>query len=168
MNKTWSFYHPDSGVFEPCTVSAPEGADLSSFAPGGHVQLEGEYDHLSQRYDVGDTEAVIDYQPPAPEDDELRTWSWDANIKRWVATLTVAGRKPPMLGTVEAQMLAIETTEQARPTRELVLALLAATTPPTEAVEALEAVEAELTALRAKRAAVEAATTHTDLDEIDL
>lgn len=168
MSKTWTFYDSATGLFQPGCSIGPEGADMSGFAPAGFLPMEGEFDHLSQRVNVEDTEEVIDYQPPAPDDDDLRTWDWDTETKRWVATPTVAGRKPAMLGTVEAQMLAIESTEQARPTRELVLALLAATTPPPEAVAALEAVEAELTTLRTKRAAIEAASTHTDLDDIEL
>lgn len=36
---------------------------------------------------------VIDYQPPAPADDQWQTWAWDAGIKRWVSAPTLLALK---------------------------------------------------------------------------
>ena len=36
------------------------------------------------------TGEVIDWQPDAPADDELRTWAWDEATRRWVAMPTLA------------------------------------------------------------------------------
>ncbi|MBT9495383.1 MAG: phage tail assembly chaperone [Paucibacter sp.] len=57
--------------------------------------LEGHFDHLSQRVAVdllGENggPVVVPYQPPAPPDDELRTWAWDQTSKRWRSTPTTA------------------------------------------------------------------------------
>ena len=36
---------------------------------------------------------VIDYQPPAPANDQWQTWAWDTSTKRWVSTPTLAAHK---------------------------------------------------------------------------
>lgn len=99
---TWHFYDLGTGLFADGTLVCPD-ADVAANTPAGYGALRGEFDALSQRVDVAAEQPaepeldehgqpvlwappVIDYQPPAPADDELRTWAWDAATKRWVAT----------------------------------------------------------------------------------
>lgn len=87
--RTWSFYDAATGAIAPARVTCPAGPNLAGNTPAGHVAIEGRFDHLSQRVNL-QTGQVEDYQPPAPADDELRTWAWNADTKRWVASPTDA------------------------------------------------------------------------------
>ena len=89
---TWSFYDAATGAIAPGSITCSP-AQLAANTPAGHLPLEGSFDPLSQRVVIaagGATPVVIDYQPPAPADDELQTWAWDAGTKRWLATPTLA------------------------------------------------------------------------------
>lgn len=78
-----SEYDPVTGVFTGRRFSRPcEAGPLATL-------LEGHFDHLSERIDLA-TGEVVDYRPPAPPDDELRTWAWDETTKRWRSTPTTA------------------------------------------------------------------------------
>lgn len=81
-----SLYDPATGLFTGQTVSGV----LAN--PSGLAAIPGVFDHLSQRVNL-ETGQIEDYQPDAPADDDLRTWDWDAQIKRWVATPTLAALK---------------------------------------------------------------------------
>jgi hypothetical protein len=107
----WSFYGPETGVLCPAHVLAPDGVDATGFAPEGALPIPGHHDWLSQRVDISVQPPppvlddlgndisppwyppVIDYQPPAPADDQWQTWVWDAGIKRWVSTPTLLAHK---------------------------------------------------------------------------
>lgn len=82
MNFTWSFYDAATGNIAPSRVTCPVGHNLETNTPPGHIAIAGVFDHLSQRVNLA-TGQVEDYQPDAPPDDELRTWSWDAQARRW-------------------------------------------------------------------------------------
>lgn len=65
-----------------------------SRTPEGQGFIEGVTDWLAQRVDLlADPPALVDYQPPAPPDDPMRTWAWDADKRRWVAVPTLAAIK---------------------------------------------------------------------------
>ena len=81
-----SYYDPATGLFSGASYAGSE-PELNGGA--GEAWLPGRFDHLSQRVDL-DTGEVIGYQPPAPPDDELRTWAWDETTKRWRSTPTIA------------------------------------------------------------------------------
>lgn len=85
----WSFYAAATGAIAPGRVTCAAGPNLAANTPAGHIPIAGAYDHLSQRVNLA-TGQVEDYQPDPPPDDELRTWAWDATIKRWVASPTDA------------------------------------------------------------------------------
>jgi hypothetical protein len=83
--KTWSFYHAETGTLHHgkfAMTGDPESAHfremLARNTPEGHVAIEGEYDHLSQRFDIA-SGAMVDYQPPQPSSDH----EWNAATKRW-------------------------------------------------------------------------------------
>lgn len=99
-----SIYDTDTGLFT--------GGRYSGVLqlPIGRASVRGEFDPLSQRVDITATPPdplpvdefghpipwvppVIDYQPPAPADDAMQTWAWDAQIKRWVSQPTLAALK---------------------------------------------------------------------------
>lgn len=98
----WRFYDPATGMLLPRRVICP-ASQLAWNTPAGTAPYRGDADPLSQRVDVAavpPTDApddwqppLIDYQPPAPADDQWQTWSWDAGTKRWVSTPTLAAIK---------------------------------------------------------------------------
>lgn len=86
MSSTWSFYDAATGTFSRGRIVCSP-AQLAANTPHGCVPIAGAFDPLSQRVDIG-TGQVVDYQPPAPTDDDLRTWAWNADTRRWVASPT--------------------------------------------------------------------------------
>ena len=84
------------------TFMAPREAAEANVPPG-KLLIPGPVDYLCMRVDVSAIPPepkpenwyppVIDYQPPAPADDPWQTWAWDAGIKRWVSTPTLAAVK---------------------------------------------------------------------------
>jgi hypothetical protein len=110
MSSAWSFYSPSTGALSSKRIICDASA-LEANTPDGYSAILGAYDYLSQRVDITATPPppvfddfgndisppwyppVIDYQPPAPPDDQWQTWAWDANIKRWVATPTLLAHK---------------------------------------------------------------------------
>jgi len=85
MKSTVSFFRLADGVFTGRQFTGrAEFAEIRD----GEDFVEGSFDHLSQRVDI-ETGEVVDYQPPAPDATPLNTYSWDASIKRWVATPTL-------------------------------------------------------------------------------
>ena len=94
-SKPWSFYRNSDGLLAPGGMTLPSAEAVAANTPAGYTAIEGHFDHLSQRVDLqllGENGApvVVPYQPPAPPDDELRTWAWDEAIKRWRSTPTLA------------------------------------------------------------------------------
>ena len=63
------------------------GDHLEVNTPAGCGAIAGQHDHMCRRIDLA-TGDVVDYQPPHPGDDSLRTWLWDASTKRWVPAKT--------------------------------------------------------------------------------
>lgn len=86
--RTWSFYDTATGALAPGSMTC-SAAQADANTPPGWAAIEGRFDHLSQRVNLA-TGQVEDYQPPAPADDELRTWAWDESTKRWIASPTDA------------------------------------------------------------------------------
>jgi hypothetical protein len=86
--RTWSFYDTATGAIAPGAMTCT-AAQADANTPPGHLTIEGRFDHLSQRVNL-QTGQVEDYQPPAPADDELRTWAWNVDTRRWVASPTDA------------------------------------------------------------------------------
>lgn len=83
----WSFYNNNTGLFAPHIFHG--GPSLVSVnTPADFTAIEGEFDHLSKRFDF-ETGEVVDYVPDAPPNDEMRTWEYSDISKRWrpVATL---------------------------------------------------------------------------------
>ncbi|MEY5098894.1 MAG: hypothetical protein RJA36_1613 [Pseudomonadota bacterium] len=153
----WSFYAPDTGLLSPAKSLLPEGVDPIGFAPAGHLPIEGRLDHLSCRVDVAAVRPqdqaetwrppVVDYVPPAPPDDELQTWAWDREARRWISSPTRAALQ--LLQTRElAAAIAEQEAAQARPTREVLMALAAGKPAPTAALQKLAAIEQAVAPLR--------------------
>lgn len=91
---TWSFAD-QSGTLVDRVYSGPTGG-LAANTPAGCIAVPGMHPHHSRRVewqpdDFGDGYPIIvPYQPPAPPADELQTWSWSAEIERWVSAPTLA------------------------------------------------------------------------------
>lgn len=86
---TWHFYRLSDGIFTGRALTAPSLAALQANTPEGCGALLGVSDWQSQRVDLA-TGLLVDWQPPAPADDELRTWRWDDSARRWVPVPTAA------------------------------------------------------------------------------
>lgn len=81
---------PDTGLFVGKSwmgphASVPQRGRLRAV----DVTHVANFDWCAMRVDLA-TGRVVDYQPPAPLDNEFETHSWDAQAKRWVATPTPA------------------------------------------------------------------------------
>ena len=89
--REWHIYRLADGALTGQSLWVEEGDDqvLSSNTPTGCGAVTGVTDWQAQRVDL-ETLEVVDWQPPAPANDELRTWSWSADVRRWVSTPTVA------------------------------------------------------------------------------
>lgn len=62
---------------------------IGANVPPGHGAISGVSDWQSQRVDV-ETGELIDYRPPEPPTDAMRTWRWDEDARRWLAVPTDA------------------------------------------------------------------------------
>ena len=84
----WHFYNLDTGLFNGASFVG-QTKNLANNTPSECGAAAGVIDWTSQKVDL-QTGAVVDYQPPAPADDQLRTWTWDGQARRWLATPTAA------------------------------------------------------------------------------
>lgn len=85
---TWHIYRLTTGQFTGQSFTG--GVDnLAANTPAGCGAIAGVADWMAQRVDL-ESGLVIDWTPPAPEDDVLRTWSWDAAARRWTPAPTDA------------------------------------------------------------------------------
>jgi hypothetical protein len=84
----WHLYALTTGHF---TGQAFTGGPLDAQAntPPGCGAVAGVDDWMAQRVDL-ESGQVVDWQPPAPADDGMRTWAWDAAARRWLSSPTSA------------------------------------------------------------------------------
>ena len=148
MMKHYSLFDVTTGAFIGREFVGTTAALVINIPPGC-AAVEGAHDHLSQRVDFA-TGQVVDWQPPQPPDDELRTWHWRTGPlgqSQWVPRLTDLARTQQAQALVQQRMDALERT-QGRAMRELAI-----TPGRSDARAALAAIEARMTALRAEFAA---------------
>lgn len=160
--RNWTIYNLESGIFLPGRVTCAEGAVN---VPEGCAALEGLYDPLSQAVDI-DTRRVVDVVPPAPADTDLQTWTWDAALRRHVATPTLLARKQQRAQPVQAAIEAIEAQQSPRPMREALVELFAGRQVPAETKARLVEISTAIAPLRSKLQAIAAASTQQELDAI--
>jgi hypothetical protein len=137
---------------------------LALNTPDGCTAVEGRHDPLSARWDEK-AQQVVDYQPPAPADDELRTWAWDKEARRWVSQPTLAALKLEQTAAI-AQALAAEDARSIRPMAELMVALADGLQPTQEAKAALDQIEQRKAALREELRVIDAASSETELQAV--
>lgn len=152
----YSVFRKVDGLFIGITLS--ESA-IEFNTPEGCEVIQGVFDYLSQRINIS-TGEVVDYQPPAPDDDDIRTWSWTSATKRWTSTPTLAAIKATRSAPIIAQLDAIDT-KLIRPAGEITQALALGQAIPTSAATRLTALNAEKAALRQFLAAIASATAAT-------
>jgi hypothetical protein len=141
MSRAFRFYDEVTGVIhERSIVTDTDAVTAAKFAalnaPRGHVAIEGQYDHLSQRVDIA-TSTVIDYQPPAPSADH----EWNTATKRWVVKAAVTARAQAKAAAL-AQIAVLEA-KGIRAGREAQLGMEGAQ-------ERLKALDYEIAGLRAQ------------------
>lgn len=98
--KIWSLCRADTGEFVGRTIACSP-AQLAAQTPAGMLAVEGRHDHLCRRLNL-QTGEVEPYQPPAPADDDLRTWAWDAEAERWAASPTLTALRLAKLAELKA------------------------------------------------------------------
>lgn len=81
----WHFYNADTGLLLGRSVSSTDAQDVERNTPAGCVAIAGDFDHLSQKFDL-ELGKVVDYQPAQPSPDH----EWDAKARRWQLTAKAA------------------------------------------------------------------------------
>ena len=85
-----NFYSLDTGVFTGDRYNGPESGLR---VPDGCGCWVGYVDHLSRKLDLSvEPHVLVDHQPPAPPSDEMQTWEWSPQRKRWLSVPTTAAR----------------------------------------------------------------------------
>lgn len=88
----------DGGILRHGTC-ALEDLQHQARAGTGEIVLPADaavpVDPGSQRVDL-QVGCLVDHQPPAPPNDEWRTWQWSAEAKRWVDTPTELALAVPL------------------------------------------------------------------------
>lgn len=164
--RTWHFYRLADGILTGRTVTLDDSDEalLQANTPPGCAAVADVFDWEAQRVDLKAGQ-LVDWQPPAPADDALRTWAWNAEARRWAPVPTLAALKAQRLARLQAAIEAQEAA-QARPVRELLAAMLAGGQADQAARDRFGAIAAKITALQLKRAAVEAAASAQELAAI--
>lgn len=148
MMKHYSFFDVTTGALIGREFVGTAEA-LAINIPPGCAAIEGTHDHLSRRVDFV-TGQVVDWQPPQPPDDELRTWHWRTGPlgqPQWVSRPTDLARTQQAQALVQQRMDALERT-QGRAMRELAI-----TPGRNDARGALAEIETRMVTLRAEFAA---------------
>lgn len=87
----WHLYSLDDGRLLGRSFSAPgtdaDDEDVALNTPAGCGVVAGVSDWQSQKVDL-DTGRLVDFQPPPPADDAMRTWEWHWVARRWVPVET--------------------------------------------------------------------------------
>lgn len=147
----WYFYDETTGLLSGRVLTGPESL-LADNTPPGHVAIEvsigAVLDPRNRRVNL-QTGEIEPYRPEPPPDDELRTWAWDDAAERWRPAPTAAALAQQRVRELQLQIDAAELA-QARPQRELLLAIADGKAAPAEAVAKLAEIEAAAVALRAE------------------
>jgi hypothetical protein len=107
MTITLSEYYVDTGLFTGVTIDMPGHLIGGAARPGCGV-VSGRHDPLSRRVDLT-TGEVVPYQPPAPADTDLVTWTWNTTTERYVAEPTLAAHRLAAWERIKAARNADET-----------------------------------------------------------
>lgn len=165
----WHLYRlVDGGILGRTfsTISADRGdpqvsAVLEANTPAGHGVVTGVVDWESQRVDLS-TGAVVDWQPPRPADEAMRTWTWNEQARRWLPVPTLAALRAARVSEAQAAIVGAEAA-QARPARELALAAALGQPAPAAALVRLQRLDDSVNALRGLLAQLGAATSADEL-----
>lgn len=163
MNNTYCAYTLADGQFTGLIISVP-AAELSANTPTGCGLLAGVFDPQRWRVDIATGQAV-ELLPEKPADTDHVTWAWDANLSRYLPTMTLQGARANVMGTVTAALASIDQTSGTdRAVRELLLASGISA----QAQTRIAAIEARAAAVRALAARCMQATTVDEVDAIGL
>lgn len=149
-----SLYALDTGIF---TGKRKQVFNVVAATPPGMGAYPGAVDPRRWRVDVKSGE-LVEWQPPAPADDELCTWRWDAPTWSWVAVATLAARKAEARAPLLAELQA-EDARAIRPMAELLVALADGQAPAAAAKTALQEINERKAALRDALREIDAAQT---------
>lgn len=88
--KNWSYYDRETGLFSRKKHSGPDFWE--PLPPDGYIAIEGDFDHLSKRFDLA-TRTVIEHQPPRPDDEHEWDMTTDPARPRWRKRRAVVERE---------------------------------------------------------------------------
>lgn len=102
------FFDVATGIFNGAAFyGTAEAALLQIEASAGSLGVhQGDVDHLRQRLNTN-TGTLVDYQPPAPANDALKTWEWNASTKQWTSAPTLAALKSDKWGAIKVARSAV-------------------------------------------------------------
>lgn len=131
-------------------ITVPDGCAAVEWPGGAALKTRARRVNLK-------TGEVEPYQPDPPADDELRTWAWDKAAEKWNPEPTETATKLQRVVELQAAIVAREAA-QARPLREMLVALSDGKAVPPESASKLVAIEADVAALRAEIASAKPTT----------
>jgi hypothetical protein len=151
MMRTWSFYDLTTGLFLDRRYRSTTDDHVALNTPPGARAIEGEFDHLSQRVQIGGDIAeedgtvrpnLVDYQPPQPSPDH----EWNPDTRRWQLSPATATRQQQV---ISVRMLIRDTElSQHRAARELLLQIAEQLGISGAAVDRLKAADAAISSTR--------------------
>lgn len=144
MSVTQSIYRLADGVFTGQTITVPAG-ELEANTPPGCRLYPGVHDPKRWRVDLASGE-LLELPPERPADTEHVAWVWDAELGRYVPTMTVEGERVQLLATLNA---ALKRVDQDSGTDRAVRELLLASNVPEQAKQRMREVEARAADIRA-------------------
>lgn len=102
----WSFYDVQTGLFTGRAISC-QASTLGINGRDGEAAMPGRHDPLCRRVDL-ETGEVVAYQPPAPPDDDLRTWMWNADAEAWEPAATMLALRDARWSQIKTRRDAVE------------------------------------------------------------
>jgi hypothetical protein len=152
--KLFTFYDLTTGHVGPMQFFGLED-HLVANTPRGHGAIEGAYLYGSLRVCKDGT--VEKYKPEPPPDTQWTSHCWDEQNEYWRAEPSLAAKRLHAAERIGAQIKAAEA-DQARPLREVLLALNAGRVPPPAASDRLARADKRMAEMRAAlKATAEAA-----------
>ena len=164
---------PATGIISSDYVDVPEGdLPLALQRRPGQILVPGVTWPETQRIaaladdNYGNQIAVLeDFVPPAPPDDELRTWHWDAEQRGHVPTPTLLALQRKASAPLLALLAELDA-KVIRPAGEITEAQALGLPVPADALQRLQQLHTDKAQLRQQLAAIAASTSAAELASI--
>jgi len=172
MNTTWYVFRLADGMLTGDKLQISSVADRDRQTPPGCGWISGVTNVGAQRvrlapddFGVANIPLLEDWNPPEPSGTFGVGWTWDDTAREWVSHETLDGFKDRLRRRAIAQLDGLDLL-LARPTAEVLQAMVAGDTPPAAAVEKIRDVNAAKASLRQLMEAISAAATVEELETL--